>query len=159
MKTSHSLLHNQRQRAMIVPARMKANENFCAGSLERLSFSVSQCKSPGENKWCYSPGFLPGYCCDQKFRAAYVQRFALWQQATIEFTCHDHSPRTRVVTFNGSQVNIGRASMPQSLFYCLFAPRICMVLFFTHILFVVNHIINATPLERLHQYFAVGHKN
>ena len=31
------------------------------------------------------------FCCDRKFRAACVQSFALWQQATIEFTCHDHS--------------------------------------------------------------------
>jgi len=30
-------------------------------------------------------------CCDRKSRAAYAQSFALWQQATIEFTCHDHS--------------------------------------------------------------------
>ena len=33
-------------------------------------------------RWCY---------CDRKSRAAYAQSFALWQQATIEFTCHDHS--------------------------------------------------------------------
>jgi len=92
------------------------------------------------------------YCCDRKSRAAYAQSFALWQQATIEFTCHDHSPRTLVVTFNGSQVNISRASTPRSLLYCLFAPHICMVLFFTHNPFVVNHTINATPPERLQQY-------
>jgi len=30
-------------------------------------------------------------CCDRKSRAAWAQSFALWQQATIEFTCHDHS--------------------------------------------------------------------
>jgi len=30
-------------------------------------------------------------CCDRKSRAAYALSFALWQQATIEFTCHDHS--------------------------------------------------------------------
>jgi len=42
-----------------------------------------------------------------------------------------------------------RVHMPWSLYYCLFAPRICMVLFFTHIPFVVNHTIKATPLERL----------
>ena len=30
-------------------------------------------------------------CCDRKSRAACAQSFALWQQATIEFTCHDHS--------------------------------------------------------------------
>ena len=42
-----------------------------------------------------------------------------------------------------------RVHMPWSLYYCLFAPHICMVLFFTHISFVVNHTINATPPERL----------
>ena len=31
------------------------------------------------------------YCCDRKSREAYAQSFALWQQATIEFICHDHS--------------------------------------------------------------------
>jgi len=36
----------------------------------------------------------------------------------------DHSPRTLVIMFNHSQVNIGKASTPQSLYYCLFAPRI-----------------------------------
>jgi len=50
-----------------------------------------------------------------------------------------------------SNVSIGRASTSRSLFYCLFAPRIGMVLFFTHIPFVVNHTINATPPERLQQ--------
>jgi len=42
--------------------------------------------------------------------------------------------------------------MPWSLCYCLFAPQSCMVLFFMHIPFVVNHTINATPLERLQQH-------
>jgi len=96
---------------------------------------------------------FPWYCCDRKSRVAWAQSFALWQQATIEFTCHDHSPRTLVVTFNLSHVNISRASTPRSLFYCLFAPHICMVLFFTHIPFVVNHTFNSTPPERLQQYF------
>jgi len=89
------------------------------------------------------------FCCDRKSRAAYAQSFALWKQATIEFTCHDHSPRTLVVTFNDSPVNIGRASTPRSLYYCLFAPHIWMVLFFTHTPFVVNHTFNATQPERL----------
>ena len=44
-----------------------------------------------------------------------------------------------------------RVHMPWSLYYCLFAPHICMVLFFRHILFVVNHTFNATPPERLQQ--------
>ena len=47
-----------------------------------------------------------------------------------------------------------RVHMPWSLCYWLFTPHICMVLFFTHIPFVVNHSINATPLERLQQYQA-----
>ena len=34
---------------------------------------------------------LGTYCCDRKSLAAYAQSFALWQQATVEFTCHDHS--------------------------------------------------------------------
>jgi len=92
------------------------------------------------------------YCCDRKSRAAYAQSFALSQQATVEFTCHDHSPRTLVVTFNRSQVNISRASTPRSLFYCLFEPHIWMVLFFTHIPFVENYTINATPPEKLQHY-------
>jgi len=29
--------------------------------------------------------------CDRKSRAACAQSLVLWQQATIEFTCHDHS--------------------------------------------------------------------
>ena len=45
-----------------------------------------------------------------------------------------------------------RVHMPWSLYYCLFAPRIYMVLFFTHIPFVVNHTINARPSERLQHY-------
>jgi len=45
-----------------------------------------------------------------------------------------------------------RVHMPWSLCYCLFAPHICMVLFFAHIPFVVNHTINATPPERLQQH-------
>jgi len=41
---------------------------------------------------------------------------------------------------------------PWSLYHCLFAPHVCMLLFFTHIPFVVNHTINATPPERLQQH-------
>ena len=92
------------------------------------------------------------YCCDRKSRAAYAQSFVLWQQATIEFTSHDHFLGTPVIMFNRSHVNIGRASTPRSLFYCLFVPHICMVLFFTHIPFVVNHTINAALPERLQQW-------
>jgi len=44
-----------------------------------------------------------------------------------------------------------RVHMPWSLYYCLFAPHICMVLFFRHIPFVVNYIFDVTPPERLQQ--------
>ena len=91
-------------------------------------------------------------CCDRKSRAAYARSFALWQQATIEFTCHDHSSRTLLLHSIVDIVSITRDYTPRSLFYCLFAPHICMVLFFTHIPFVVNHTINATPQERLQQH-------
>ena len=44
-------------------------------------------------------------------------------------------------------------------YYCLLALHICMVLFFTHIPFVANHTINATPPERLQQYKVKYQKN
>ena len=52
-----------------------------------------------------------------------------------------------------------RVHMPWSLCYCLFAPHVCMVLFFTHIPFVLNHTINATLPERLEQYVAKLRRN
>jgi len=58
---------------------------------------------------------------------------------------------TLVVTFNRSHVNIGRATTSQSLLLLLASATYIMVLFFTHILFVVNHTINATPPQRLQQ--------
>jgi len=62
------------------------------------------------------------------------------------------SLRTLVVTFNRSHVNIGRATTSQSLLLLLAPATYTMVLFFTHIPFVVNHTINATPPERLQHY-------
>jgi len=59
------------------------------------------------------------------------------------------SSRTLVIMFNRSHVNIGRASTLQSLLLLLARATHVMVLFFTHIPFVVNHTINATPPERL----------
>jgi len=76
--------------------------------------------------------FLAQCCCDRKSRAAYAQSFALWQQATIEFTCRDHSPPTLVIMFNRSHVNIGRACTPRSLYYCLFAPHTCIFVLRAH---------------------------
>jgi len=62
-----------------------------------------------------------------KARAACAQSFALWQQAPIEFTCHDHS-----------------------IIAC--SRQVYILLFFVHIPFVVNHTFNTTPPERLQHY-------
>jgi len=48
-----------------------------------------------------------------KSRAAYTQSFALWQQATTEFTCHDHSPCSLVVTFNSIVHKLISAELPR----------------------------------------------
>jgi len=79
----------------------------------------------GQWNVCHKPMITIG-CRDRKSRAAYVQSFALWQQATIKFTCHDHS-----------------------IIAC--SHHIHIFLFFACIPFMVNHTINATPLERLQQ--------
>ena len=63
------------------------------------------------------------------------------------------SSRTLVIVVNRSHVNIGRATTSQSLLLVLARAAHIMVLFFPHIPFVVNHTINATPPERLQQYF------
>ena len=99
------------------------------------------------------------YCCDRKSRAAYAQSFALWQQATIEITRHDHSPRTLVVTLafepycDGSDclallrsespsgmcaelrtvaASNNKVHMPWSLYFCLFAPHMYGVVLHAH---------------------------
>jgi len=59
-----------------------------------------------------------------KAQAACAQSFALWQQTTIEIMHCNHS----IITCS-----------------C----HMYVVLFFTHIPFVVNHIFNAMPTERL----------
>jgi len=74
------------------------------------------------------------------------------QQEQQEFTCHDHSSRTLLLRSIVDIVSITRDYTPRSLYYCLFGPHICRVLFFRHIPFVVNHTFNATPPERLQQY-------
>jgi len=68
-------------------------------------------------------------------------------------TDHDRnlSSRTLAIMFDRSHVDIGRASKSQSLLLLLARATPMMVLFFTHIPFVVNHTINATSPERLQQ--------
>jgi len=48
-----------------------------------------------------------------------------------------------------------RDHVPQSLLLLVARATYTMVLFFTHIPFVVNHTINATPPERLQQYYGL----
>jgi len=79
------------------------------------------------------------HCYDRKAHAACAQSLTLWQQATIEITCRDHSSRMLIVTFNRSHASIIRDYTPWSLYYCLLAPDIYILSFFVHIPFVVNH--------------------
>jgi len=80
------------------------------------------------------------FCCDRKARAASAQSFTLWQQATMEIMRRNHSPCTLVIMFDHSQVNIGRASMPQSLYHCLLAPCIYIVVHRAHPVCGESHI-------------------
>jgi len=61
------------------------------------------------------------------------------------------SPSGMCAKLRTVEASTNRVHMPWSLYYCLFAPHICMVLFFTHIPLVANHTFNATPPERLQQ--------
>jgi len=63
----------------------------------------------------------------RKAQAASAQSFTLYPQAKTYFTCHDHS-----------------------FIACL--RHVYILLFFTHILFVVNPTFNATSTERLQQH-------
>ena len=137
---------------------LNCDNNVCA---DHLAFRSNCCRRyvaaaknfhRGGGKQQTSLSIYRIYCCDRKSRAAYAQSFALWQQATIEFTCHGHSSRTLLLRSIVDIVSITRDYTPRSLYNCLFAPHICMVLLFTHIPFVVNHTINATPPERLQQH-------
>ena len=57
---------------------------------------LRHCTVANQHRGKHLPRFSSAFCrlcccCDGKSRAAYAQSFALCQQATIEFTCHDHS--------------------------------------------------------------------
>jgi len=65
------------------------------------------------------------------------------------------SSRTLVITFSCSHANIGRTFTSQSFLLLLARATYIMVLFFTHIPFVVNQTINATPPERLQHFNTV----
>jgi len=61
-------------------------------------------------------------------------------------------PEARKASHCGRKNN--RDHAPRSLYYCLLAPHIYVVLFSAHIPFVVNRSFNVTPTERLQQYYA-----
>ena len=94
----------------------------------------------------------PWLCCDRKSRAACAQSFAPWQQARIEIML---AISLRVCLSLRSIVHksISAVSTSQSLLLLLARATYIMMLFFTHIPFVVNHTINATPPETLQQYY------
>jgi len=60
----------------------------------------------------------------------------------------------RKASHRGSKQHRDHAS--QSLLLLLARLTYIMVLFFAHIPFVVNHTINATPPERLQQYYILS---
>jgi len=86
---------------------------------------------------------LTVYCCDRKSRAASAQSFTLWQQATIEMTRLDHS----IIACSW------HAYIGVILLSLLVRGTLILVLFFAHMPFVVNRTFNATPPERLQQYY------
>ena len=57
-------------------------------------------------------------------RSGKCASFTLWQQATIEVTCHDHSSHTLLLRSIVHIVSITRDYTPRSLYYCSFVPRI-----------------------------------
>jgi len=68
--------------------------------------------------WSWTVSKIPDWIWIAKYDSPLIsgeQSFALWQQATIDITCHDHSSHTLVIKFNRSHVNISRASMPESI--------------------------------------------
>ena len=90
-------------------------------------------------------------CCDRKSRAACAQSFTPRQQATIEIMLAT-SLCIRLLLRSIVHMLISPELPRRNLsYYCLLALHI-MVLFFTHIPFMVNHTINATPPERLQQH-------
>jgi len=69
MRTSHLLLHNQRHRATVMPARMKATGNFNDASVGGFySVRISRMMSP-------SDAFDPGRPCNSSFEFQVVHQY------------------------------------------------------------------------------------
>ena len=79
----------------------------------------------------------------------------LWQSYLIKVLLRSEIPSGICAKLRTVAASNNRVHMPWSLYYCLFVPHICMVLFFTHIPFMVNHTFNATLPERLQQSLLV----
>jgi len=82
----------------------------------------------------------------------------LWQQATIEITRSLlSSPLVRTINCSlASQALLEVTHLDHSIgitLLLLVYPTYIWVLFFTHIPFVVNRTMNATPTERLQHHF------
>jgi len=69
MRTSHLLLRNQCHTATVMPARMKANENFRDASVEQFySVKINRMMSP-------SDAVDPGHPCNSQFEIQVVHRY------------------------------------------------------------------------------------
>jgi len=69
MRTSHSLLRNERHRATLMPARMKANGNFRDTGVERFySVKINRMMSP-------SDAVDLGHPCNSPFEFQVVHRY------------------------------------------------------------------------------------
>jgi len=81
----------------------------------------------------------------------------LWQQATIEITKPLLSPLVSTANCSlASQALLEVTRLDHSIriaLLLLVCATYILVLFFTHIPFVVNRTMNATPTERLQQHF------
>ena len=89
---------------------------WTSGPIWKSKVSLTRGKKPGILIWHH-------FCDLGKFWGDDLLTYILTLRLTIEFTCHDHSLGTLAVMFNRSHVNVGRASTPRSLFYCLLAPH------------------------------------
>ena len=105
--------------------------NYCL--IRRCSLTIQTCTET-EAQEVLKNGSWKFRCCDRKSRAAYAQSFALWQQATIEFTCHEHS----II-----------ACSRHIYVWCCSSRTFCSWL---------NHTINATPPDWLqHRWLTYRH--
>ena len=116
--------------------KLHVTKTCCSPHIFITSFPNASCRS---RQWCHITGIeLSKYVVTMK-------------RAEILTVLRSEIPSGMSAKLRTVAASNNRVHMPWSLYYCLFAPHICMVLFFTHIPFVVNHTFNSTPPERLQQ--------